>query len=143
MAAMASNAIAELEKTLAELRSALSQTVDMRRGSLVQRYTRCGKPTCHCAQTGDRGHGPFWALTHAVAGKTITRTIPSAALEATRAQIAEYKRFRAIVRELVELSERLCDTRLVQGEAASKEAAKKGASQRRSRRKSSQRSNPS
>ena len=143
MAIMASDAIRELEKRLAELCSALSQTVDMRQGSLVQRYTRCGKPSCHCAQTGDRGHGPFWSLTHAVVGKTITRTIPSAALEVTRAQIAEYKRFRAIVRELVETSERLCDARLLQREAASKEAAKKGASQRRSPPKSSQRSKPS
>jgi len=118
MSAMASNAIPDLEKRLAELRSALSQTVDMRQGSLVQRYTRCGKLTCHCAQTGDRGHGPFWSLTHAVAGKTITRTIPSAALEITLAQIAEYKRFRAIVRELVEVSERLCDIRVVQAKSS-------------------------
>ena len=142
MATMVADAIRELEKRLAELRSALSQTAEMRQGSLVQRYTRCGKPTCHCAQSGDRGHGPFWSFTHAVAGKTITRTIPPAALEATRSQIAEYKRFRAIVRELVQTSERLCDARLVQGEAASKEAAKKGASRRFSQRKSSQKSNP-
>ena len=143
MPTMASDAIQELENRLAQLRSALSQTVAMRQGSLVQRYTRCGKPSCHCAQSGDSGHGPFWSLTRAVAGKTITTRIPSAALEVTRAQIAEYKRFRALVRELVQTSERLCNARLVQGEAASKEAAKKGASQRRLRRKSSQRSKPS
>jgi len=142
MSSMVSNAIPELEKRLAELRSTLSQTADMRQGSLVQRYTRCGKPSCHCAHSGDRGHGPFWSLTHAVAGKTITKVIPANAVETTRAQIAEYKRFRAIVRELAQISERLCDVRLAEG-AASQEAAKKGASKRRSQPRSSRRSTTS
>jgi hypothetical protein len=139
---MLSDSIEELTRKVAELRVALSQTADMRPGSLVQRFKVCGKPTCHCAREGDPGHGPSWSLTHAVAGKTITRVIPHNAVDATQAQIAEYKHFRVTARDLVEASERLCDARLVQRGAASKEAAKKGASKRRSRRKSSQKSKP-
>jgi hypothetical protein len=30
------------------------------RGSLIERYKRCGKPGCKCAQT--RGHGPKYYL---------------------------------------------------------------------------------
>ncbi len=140
---MPSDAIQHLQLKLAELRAALSQTADMRPGSLVQRYTRCGKPTCHCAQQGDPGHGPIWSLTHEVAGKTITKTIPASALETTRAQIAEYRRFRVLMREMVDVSERLCDARLARPEAASQEGAKKGASRRPSQRRSARRSKPS
>jgi hypothetical protein len=138
--AMPSDSIQELLKKQAELRVALNQTADMRPGSLVQRYTRCGKPSCHCAQQGDRGHGPFWSLTREVAGKTITKLIPPYAVEATIAQIAEHKRFRAISKELVEICERLCDARLAQTDAASQEEAKKGASKPSSKPKSSPKS---
>lgn len=134
---MPSDPIAELLRKQAELRAALSQITDMRPGSLVQRYRKCGKPGCHCAREGSRGHGPSWSLTREVAGKTVTKVIPAHAVELTRAQIAAYRRFRAIAKELVETSERLCDARLAQGKAASKEAAKKGASKRASRPRSS------
>ena len=140
---MSSDSIEELARKLAELRAALSRTADMRPGSLVQRYRACGKPTCHCAQKGDRGHGPSWSLTREVAGKTVTKVIPAHAVETTQAQIAEYKRFRAIMRELVQTSDRLCDARLAHGEAASLGAVKKGASKRRSPPRSSRRSTPS
>lgn len=140
---MPSNSTQELEKRLAVLRTALNQTSDMRPGSLVERYITCGKPSCHCAQQGDRGHGPIWSLTREVAGKTVTKVIPSGAVEATRAQIAEYKRFRAMMKELVETSERLCEARLAEAKAASQEEVKKGASKRRSPSRSSRKSTPS
>jgi hypothetical protein len=133
----------QLTNRQAELLAALSQPVDMRPGSLVQRYRVCGKPGCHCAQPGSRGHGPIWSLTREVAGKTVTKIIPASAVELTTAQIAAYRRFRATVRELVETCERLCDERLAQAVAGSQEAAKKGASKRSSARKSSRRSTSS
>jgi hypothetical protein len=129
----------ELFRRQTELRAALGSIGDMRPGSLVERYRACGKPGCHCARPGDRGHGPSWSLTHQVAGKTITRIIPAAAVESTRAQIAEYHRFRALMKELIDVSEQLCDARVAQDKAASQEAEKKGASRRSSVRRSSQR----
>lgn len=140
---MPSDSIKELEKRLAEQRAALSRTSDMRPGSLVERYITCGKSNCHCAQPGDRGHGPIWSLTREVAGKTVTKVIPSRAVEATRAQIAEYKRFRAMMKQLVESSERLCDARLAEAKATAREEAKKGASKRSSPPRSSRKSTPS
>jgi hypothetical protein len=129
----------ELTQRQAELRVALAELADMRPGSLVERYRVCGKPGCHCARPGARGHGPSWSLTHQVAGKTITKIIPASAVRTTYAQIAEYRRFRALMKELVDVSERLCDARLAQGRAASQEAAKKGASKKPSARRSSRR----
>lgn len=106
----------------------------------VRRYRRCGKGGCHCAEKGAAGHGPSWSLTREVGGKTVTRVIPAGAVAETREQIAEHRRFRALVRELVETSEQLCDAKLEAGEASSDEAAKKGASKKPSTRKSRPRS---
>ena len=119
------------------LRDQILQVDDFRPGSLVENYRRCGKPTCHCAKEGERGHGPHWLLTRAVAGKTVTRIIPPEAVEETRKQIAEYRRFRELVRELVETNDQLCDADLKASETASAGEAKKGASKKHSMRKSS------
>jgi hypothetical protein len=137
MAAMG-KPLAELERRWEEVRAALGAVRELRPGALVGRYRPCGKPTCHCAQPGDPGHGPCWSLTRVVGGKTVTKVIPAAAVARTQAQIAEHRRFRELAREVVEVGEQLCDARL-QG-AASPEAAQKGGSVRPSRRRRAARS---
>jgi hypothetical protein len=122
------------------LKAQLAHVGDLRPGSLVERYRRCGKPTCHCAGPGAEGHGPSWSLTREVAGKTVTTVIPAGAVEQTRQQIAEHKRFRALANALVEASAHVCDAQLRTPEAASPEAAQKGGSRRRSKPRSSPRS---
>jgi hypothetical protein len=132
--------VQKLEQRRAALKVTLAEVGDLRPGSLVERYRRCGKAGCHCAGEGAEGHGPSWSLTREVGGKTITRVIPPDAVPRTRAQIAEYRRFRAVVRELVETSEHLCDAKLAVPDAAALEGAKKGGSTRGSRRTSRPRS---
>ena len=88
---------------------------DLRPGSLTRRLQQCGKPGCRCKAEGATGHGPYWSLTFKVQGKTVTRSIPAVAVERTREQIAEHKRFRALAAELVDLSEQLCQARLAEG----------------------------
>ena len=87
---------------------------DLRQGSLRTQYRKCGKPNCHCAGEGAQGHGPYWLLTWLDRDtcKSRGRTIPADAVDGTRAQIAEYLRLRGLVRELVEVSGRICDARL-------------------------------
>ncbi len=132
---------AVLETRRAAIKHQIDQASDMRPGSLVERYRRCGKPGCHCAGTSASGHGPSWSLTRGVGGKTVTHIIPPHAVDATRRQIAEYQRFRGLVRALVDTSEQLCEAKLAAPEAASEaEAAKKGGSKRRSKPRSSPRS---
>ena len=76
---------------------------DLRPGLLTRRFLQCGKPRCRCQLDGATGHGPYWSLTFKVQGKTVTRSIPAAAVERTREQIAEHKRFRALAAELADL----------------------------------------
>ena len=108
-----------------QLKAGLAQINDLRPGSLTARFRKCGKPNCHCAQKDSLGHGPSYSLTHASAGKTITQVIPQGpAVDRTRAQIAEYRRFRKLVQELIAVSEQLCNAQL-QPEAMVAEESKK------------------
>jgi hypothetical protein len=111
------NTLSELEAQRERLKLQLSGLGDLRPGSLVGRYRKCGKPNCHCAQPEDPGHGPSWSLTHDVKGKTATRIVPKAFVSQTREHIAEYQRLRHLTSDLVEVSEKICEARIVSGES--------------------------
>ena len=109
-----------------QLTASLTRIDDLRPGSLTARFRRCGKPNCHCAQKGSPGHGPSYSLTHRVAGKTVTQVIPQGiSLERTKAQLAEYRRFRHLVRELITVSEQICSAQLRETPAEPKAKTKK------------------
>ena len=132
--------VEELERRRGELKAQLSRVQDMRRGSLVARYRKCGKARCCCVDEQHAGHGPSLSLTWQVEGKTRTKIIAVEAAERTKAQIAEFRRFRRLSRELVEISERLCDARLESEPAEAQATAKMGGSKKSSWRRSSRRS---
>lgn len=70
------------------------------RGSLVERYRRCGKPGCRCARAGERGHGPAHYLTVTVAtGTTVTVYVPERNVGSVDRCIENYRRARAILEE--------------------------------------------
>jgi len=123
-----STRLGELRGRREALRRALAAVEEMRPGALVGRFRKCGKPSCHCADAESGGHGPSWSLTRVVGGTTVTKIIPAAAVGETRAQIAEHRRFRALTRELVEVSEKLCDAKLAA--APEVQAVKKGGSKK-------------
>ena len=127
----------ELARRRRSIQDQLAALGELRPGSLTPRWRKCGKPSCHCAAQGDPGHGPSWSLTRTVKGRTRTRIIPVEEVERTRAQIAEYQRLRALVRELLEVSTEMCDVQL---EAV--KAAKEKTSSRRSSRTSVARPRP-
>ena len=104
--------VTTLETQRQQILQQFAQLGDLRPGSLVKTYRKCGTPTCHCAQPEARGHGPHWVLTTRVNGKTRTRAIPEASLAATRAQIAECQRLRRLVERLIRVSETACDARV-------------------------------
>jgi hypothetical protein len=114
-----------------QLKARLVEIGEMRPGSLVERFRKCGKPACHCAEKDAPGHGPCYSLTHAVDGKTVTRVIPKGvAVEHTRQQVAEYHRFRDLVRELITVSEQICDAQIPSANAPDQAAVKKNFARR-------------
>lgn len=128
-----------LEKRCHEIRTELAALGDLRPGSLVARYRKCGKPNCHCASEQGGGHGPSWSLTRQVDGKTVTKIIPPSAVAQTKEQIAECQRLRQLTRELVEVSEGICEAKLAMSGAAEGGGEKRG-SKKASTRSSSPRS---
>lgn len=115
-----------LQEKRDQLTESLARLDDLRPGFLTARFRKCGKPTCHCAQKGSPGHGPSYSLTHRVGGETITQVIPQGpAVERTKAQLTEYRRFRQLVRELIEVSGRICSVKLHQAQTVSTTEAKK------------------
>jgi len=115
-----------LREKRALITARLAQIDDLRPGFLTARFRKCGKPNCHCAQKDSRGHGPSYSLTHRFGGKTVTQVIPQGpAVERAKAQIAEYRRFRNLVRELIAVSEQICSAQLRDPEAIPATEAKK------------------
>jgi len=106
-----------LESKRADLLKALAETGDIRRGSISETYRRCGKANCACAQARHGGHGPFYAFTRKVGGKTQTIQLrPGRALNKLLGEVESYHQFRRLVEELVEVNEAICRLRPVEVE---------------------------
>jgi uncharacterized protein DUF6788 len=106
--------LARLEQQRAALLNDIATLGDFRSGSITSIQGRCGKPTCHCHQPGQPGHGPNFRLTRKVDGKTITETFPSAAeLRKAQREVQAFHRFRELSQKLLDVNERICQTRPV------------------------------
>jgi hypothetical protein len=109
------DSLSRLQAKRSALLSSLANLQDMRRGSIGGAVRRCGKPTCHCAQPDEPGHGPNLRLTYKVAGKTVTEALSTpAAVRKAKQEVAEFRRFQQWSRELLELSEQICRLRPVE-----------------------------
>ena len=76
------------------------------RGSLIERYKRCGKPGCKCATT--RGHGPKYYLSISRTGEHPQMDyVPQAYVEQVQAYLANYQRTRAILEEICAINREL------------------------------------
>ena len=104
-----------LETRRTDLLRALSDLKDMRPGSVVGAVFRCRRPSCHCSQPGDPGHGPIMRLTYKSGGKTVTEALPTpAAVRKAEQEIAEFRNYQRLGHELVEVSEQICRLRPVE-----------------------------
>lgn len=69
-------------------------------GSIVERYTRCGKHTCHCYADPQQQHGPYLIWTRKIAGKTVTRALTDDQATRYRPWIDNSRTLRALTSEL-------------------------------------------
>jgi hypothetical protein len=76
-------------------------------GSLALSYTRCGKPTCHCAQGGTEQAHPGWQLTFMVGGRKRVERIPAAWADQVRRRVEAGRAFREAVAEVFVLNAEL------------------------------------
>jgi hypothetical protein len=74
------------------------------RGSILERFSRCGSPGCACHADPPRLHGPYWQWTAKVAGKTVTRNLSDSQVQRYREWMDNAQRLDQIVAELFEIS---------------------------------------
>jgi len=83
------------------LLSRLPHLAEVLRGTLVTRYRRCGRPNCHCARRGDRGHGPAYYLMVTVSsGKTVQIYVSKEQKREVEAWIKNFRRAREILERI-------------------------------------------
>jgi len=130
--------LAALEQQRSNLMAEFARLNDLRPGSVTGIVRRCGKPTCHCAQPEDTGHGPTLRLTYKVQGKTISEALPTqAAVRKAGQEIGEFRKYRESGRSFVEINEKICRLRPVEEDLPSGQEKKTKRSKRKSRAKQS------
>jgi len=76
------------------------------RGSLIERYKRCGNPNCKCAD--GPGHGPKYYLSVSYPGRSPQMDyVPQADYAQVSARVANYAQVRAILEEISEINHEL------------------------------------
>ena len=101
------------------LTSGLPAFAEMVRGSLVTRYRRCGKPTCHCVKS--RGHGPAHYLVVTLKpGKSEQILLSEEMLPVARRFLDNYKRWWAALEKVSAVNRRLLRLRVAELAAAGK-----------------------
>ncbi|MBW2124011.1 MAG: hypothetical protein JRH07_19500 [Deltaproteobacteria bacterium] len=97
------NILRRRQKTL--IRSLPNLTAVLR-GSLIERYKRCGKPGCSCAQ--GRGHGPKYYLSVSKPGQRPEMDyVPQNYLEKVREHLDNFRKTKLILEELCEINREL------------------------------------
>jgi hypothetical protein len=99
------------ERELARLRARYQQRAQevaelgfLMRGSILQRFSRCGTPGCGCHDEPPRLHGPYRQWTRKVKGKTVTRNLSEEQVSRYREWMENAKRLDEIIQELQDLS---------------------------------------
>lgn len=115
-----------LEQQRANITDQIAALGDLRCGSITSTTGRCGKPSCHCHQPKDPGHGPNLRLTYKINGKTVTESLPdqSATGKAER-EIAEFRKLQGLHRDLIEVNAQICQMRPSQPDVLSPEEKKR------------------
>jgi hypothetical protein len=95
-----------LKKRRLALRRKLPSLIAILRGSLIERYKRCGKPGCKCAK--GRGHGPKYYLSVSFPHtRPQMEYIPQEFYQRTKKFLMNYQRARKILEEICEINREL------------------------------------
>jgi len=109
------DSLPDLEKRRSGLIDQITHLGDFRPGSITATRGRCGNTNCHCHKPDDPGHGPNLRLTYKADGKTFTETFPTpAAQRKAEREIAGFRRYQELSRELVSTNEKICRARPVE-----------------------------
>jgi hypothetical protein len=84
---------------------------NFRRGIISVNYRKCGKKNCACAQQGHPGHGPQYLWNTTIKGKSFAKHLRvGPELQKYKEETENYRVFLKICEELVETSEKICNS---------------------------------
>jgi hypothetical protein len=83
-------------------------------GSVVSRYTSCGKPGCRCQADAPQRHGPYYQWSRAVAGKTVSRRLTEDQAQLYQGWIANRRRIEQLLTQMEQTSAAAADLLLHQ-----------------------------
>ena len=93
------------------MRTLQSQESDLIRGSLIERYTKCGKANCHCVK--GKGHGPKYYLSVSYPkSRPKLFYIPKDRLETYRKRLDNLDVMRAIINDISDINIELLHRKL-------------------------------
>jgi hypothetical protein len=100
--------VARVEQRRAQLLSALPDLQQVLRGTLVTRYRKCGRPSCHCAEPQDPGHGPaYYLMVTTRPGRTLQIYVPRKHKREVETWIRNFQRTRKTLEAISTLNRAL------------------------------------
>lgn len=75
-------------------------------GSLVHRYTTCGKAGCRCQADPPQPHGPYWQWTKKVNGTTVTRRLSDEQARLLQKWVGDRQRLQATLAAMEAVSDK-------------------------------------
>jgi hypothetical protein len=95
----------KIEQRIGAIKRGLNKLGPMHPGSLSEQYNVCGKPRCRCKDPKKpRRHGPYYQLSFTWRGKSTSRFVRPERVTEIRRKVENYKRFRELVNEWVDLA---------------------------------------
>ena len=94
----------QIQNQIEAIRKQLADLGPMHPGSLSEQYNVCGNPSCRCKDPKNpQRHGPYYQLSYTWRGKSSTRFVRQEEVAEMRDKVSNYKRFRELVNEWVDL----------------------------------------
>ena len=94
-----------IARKIEDLKQQLAELGPIHPGSLSEQYNVCGKPDCRCKDPKNpQKHGPYHQLSFTWRGQGGTRFVRAERLAEVRQKLANYKRFRELSEEWVDLT---------------------------------------
>jgi len=106
----------ELLRRRQRLMAKLPPLEEVLRGSIVERSSRCGRSTCHCA--GSAGHPAIYLSVTLGGGRTEQLSLPPSVLATARRGVAIYQKWWSLVEELSAINRELLRTQRDRARAA-------------------------
>ena len=101
-----------MQSRIEEIKKRLVALGEMRPGSLSKQYNVCGNPTCRCKDPKNpKKHGPYYQVSYTHKGKSTTQFVKRGTVTETKTQLKNYRTFKKLIDEWVDLSVKIARLR--------------------------------